>query len=70
MLQWIISGGQTDADQAGLRVARRLGLRTGSFMPKRFRTEAGPRPDLAANYGLEETATSAYAEQTERNVQP
>lgn len=64
----IVSGGQTGADQAGLEVARELGLATGGFMPKGFRTETGPRPDLAAAYGLEETATGHYAERTERNV--
>jgi hypothetical protein len=37
-------------------------------MPLGFRTEAGPRPDLAAAYGLEEAETSDYAERTERNV--
>ena len=31
-------------------------------------TEAGPRPDLAAEYGLMETDTTAYPERTERNV--
>ena len=41
---------------------------TGGFVPKGFITEAGPRPDLAAEYGLEETNTPAYPERTERNV--
>ena len=54
MVRKIISGGQTGADQAGLAVAKRLGIPTGGFVPKGFLTEAGPRPDLAAEYGLEE----------------
>jgi hypothetical protein len=28
-----------------------------------------PRPDLAAEYGLDETVTASYAERTERSVQ-
>jgi hypothetical protein len=64
----IVSGGQTGADQAGVEVAQRLGIATGGFMPKGFRTEDGPRPDLAARFGLAEAETSAYAERTEHNV--
>lgn len=68
-MERVISGGQTGADQAGLEVARRLGIRTGGFMPKGWRTEDGQRPDLAATFGLEEAATAVYADRTERNVQ-
>ena len=64
MVTRIISGGQTGADQAGLAVAKRLGIPTAGFIPKGFLTEAGPRPDLAAEYGL----TTAYQQRTERNV--
>jgi hypothetical protein len=67
-VQRLISGGQTGADQAGLEVAGRLGISTGGFMPKGFRTEAGPRPDLAARFGLVEAETADYPERTERNV--
>jgi hypothetical protein len=59
-VQRIISGGQTGADQAGLEAAERLGIPTGGFMPKGFHTETGPRPVLAARYGLVETATEDY----------
>jgi hypothetical protein len=34
MLERVISGGQTGADQAGLAAAKRLGVPTGGFMPK------------------------------------
>ena len=68
MIERIISGGQTGADQAGLAVAKRLGVATGGCMPKGWLTEAGPRPDLGATYGLEEAETAAYPERTERNV--
>lgn len=43
-LRWIISGGQTGADQGGLDAGKALGLKTGGLMPKGWRTEAGPRP--------------------------
>ena len=68
MIERIISGGQTGADQAGLAVAKRLGISTGGYMPKGWLTEAGPRPDLGTTYGLEEAETAAYPERTERNV--
>ena len=67
MIERIISGGQTGADQTGLAVAKRLGISTGGYMPKGWLTEDGPRPDLAATYGLEEATTSTYPERTERN---
>ena len=68
MVERVISGGQTGADQAGLAVAKRLGIPTGGNMPKGWLTEEGPRPDLAVTYGLEEAETPAYPERTERNV--
>jgi hypothetical protein len=68
MIERVISGGQTGADQAGLAVARRLGIPTGGCMPKGWLTEAGPRPDLGIVYGLQETKSAAYSERTERNV--
>ena len=64
-----ISGGQTGADQAGLEAAERLGIPTGGFMPKGFRTETGPRPDLGSSLRPgQETATADYPERTEQNV--
>ena len=67
MVERVISGGQMGADQ-GLAAAKRLGVATGGCMPKGWLTEDGPRPDLAAAYGLEEADTAAYPERTERNV--
>jgi hypothetical protein len=64
----VVSGGQTGADQGGLEAAARLGVRTGSYMPKGWRTEDGPRPDLAARFGLVEATTAEYPDRTERNV--
>lgn len=67
-VQLIISGGQTGADQAGLEAAAALGIPTRGYMPNGWRTEAGPRPDLAVRYGLWEAPTDAYPERTELNV--
>lgn len=50
----VISGGQTGADQAGLRAARAAGLVTGGWAPRGWLTEAGPAPRLAREFGLVE----------------
>jgi hypothetical protein len=68
MIKMIISGGQTGADIAGLLAAKKLGLKTGGYMPKGFRTEAGPRPEYRTLYGLEETNSWRYPDRTRRNV--
>ncbi len=68
MLEQVISGGQTGADMAGLIAAQAAGLRTGGWMPKGWKTENGPRPDLAKQYGLQESVTSDYRERTRLNV--
>jgi hypothetical protein len=67
-LEAVISGGQTGADQAGIRVARGLGLQTGGYAPLGFRTLAGPAPWLGAEYGLVENWTPEYAARTARCV--
>jgi Circularly permutated YpsA SLOG family len=68
MAERVISGGQTGADEAGLAVAKKLGIPTGSTMPKGWLTEAGPRPDLATAYGLMEAATANYPERPKLKV--
>jgi hypothetical protein len=68
ILTRIISGGQTGADQGALVAAQHLGLLTGGWMPYGFRTDAGPRPDLALRYGLKEHKSSAYPGRTLANV--
>ena len=68
MIERVISGGQTGADQAGLAVAKKLGVPTCGYMPKGWLTETGPRPDLATAYGLTEAATADYPERTRLNV--
>lgn len=68
MLETIISGGQTGADQAGWRAAKRFGLKTGGWMPRGYRTEDGPRPEFAAMYGAKEHQSREYPPRTMANV--
>lgn len=68
ILRKIISGGQTGADLAGLVAGKQLGLQTGGWIPRGFRTERGFEPELRGEYGLMETGSSSYPERTELNV--
>lgn len=68
MLEQVISGGQTGVDQAGLRAAKQGGYRTGGWVPKGCRTEAGPAPWLLTEYGCIEHPSPAYAPRTVANV--
>jgi hypothetical protein len=61
----IISGG---ADLGGLRTGEALGIATGGAMPKGFRTEAGPRHNYAALFGMRELLSSSYRSRTRQNV--
>jgi hypothetical protein len=69
-LTTIISGGQTGADQGGLAAGVALGLRTGGWIPKGWKTLGGPRPDLGQlpSGGLKEHASRQYPPRTEANV--
>lgn len=64
----IISGGQTGADQAGLRAARKLGLATGGWVPKGCLTQDGPRLWLLTKYGCQEHSSKYYPPRTFANV--
>lgn len=68
LLERVDSGGQTGADQAGLAAAVTLGYRTGGLMPLGCRTEVGPRPDVAARFGLTESRFAGYEHRTRQNV--
>lgn len=68
MLEKIISGGQTGADQAGLFVAKRFGLKTGGHMPKGWRTLSGPRIDFEKMFDMSEHHSPEYPPRTELNV--
>jgi hypothetical protein len=65
MLEKIISGGQTGADQAALDAAIKLGIPHGGWIPKGRLTEDGP---LAGKYDLIEMPTPSYAERTKKNI--
>jgi hypothetical protein len=69
MIEKIISGGQSGADQAGWRAASAFHLSTGGWMPRGFLTEDGPRPEFSGQYDAAEMPTEDYAARTERNVQ-
>lgn len=68
MIDLLISGGQSGADLGGLRAAAALGISTGGYMPKGFRTEDGPRPEIASLYGLMEHESRDYEDRTLANV--
>jgi hypothetical protein len=67
MIQAIHSGGQTGADQGGLAAAVSLGLRTGGWVPRGWRTEDGPAPWLA-ELGLREHHAQGYPQRTQLNA--
>ena len=64
MLEKIISGGQTGADQGALDAAIKLGLDHGGWIPKGRKTEAGP---LSREYRLKEMPTGDYNRRTEKS---
>ena len=69
MIERVISGGQTGADQAAWRAAKRCGLITGGWMPHGFLTENGPRPEFAELYGAKEHASPDYPPRTRANIE-
>ncbi len=54
MIERIVTGGQTGAEQGAWRAARRAGIATGGYMPRGFQTEAGPAPGLGQLHGAVE----------------
>jgi len=65
MIEKIISGGQTGADQAALDAAIKLGIPHGGWIPKGRITENGPLPD---KYDLIEMPTTSYPERTKKSL--
>jgi hypothetical protein len=61
----IISGGQTGADRAALDFAIEHGFSHGGWCPAQRRAEDG---EIPAQYLLQETPSSHYAQRTEWNV--
>ncbi len=68
MLDRVVGGGQTGADQAGWRAAKASGIATGGWMPAEFMTEAGPRPEFAEMFGAVELPGGGYVERTRANA--
>jgi len=64
----IISGGQTGADQGALVGARMVGIPTGGWMPRGFKTEFGLCPELARAYDMREHPSELYPPRTAQNV--
>ena len=65
MIEKIISGGQTGADQGALDAAIELGVSHGGWLPKGRKTENGRLPEA---YRLKEIAAINYEKRTELNV--
>lgn len=65
MLEKIISGGQTGADQAALDVAVKYNIPYGGWIPQGRKTEAGPLP---SRYRLSVMPTSDYRDRTLQNI--
>jgi hypothetical protein len=73
MLDQVISGGQTGADQAALRAARACGIATGGFAPRGWLVETtdGRRTESApwlADLGLIECDEAGFKARTRANV--
>lgn len=68
LLKFVISGGQTGADLAGLQAAKQCGIKTGGYMCKGFRTVDGDRPEYHTLYQMRELDTTNYAVRTRKNV--
>ena len=65
MIEKIISGGQTGADQAALDLAIEMGIPHGGWVPKGRKTEDGRLPD---KYRMQETNAVDYGLRTELNI--
>lgn len=68
MIERVLSGGQSGADQAAWRAAKRCGIPCSGWMPRGFLTEDGSRPEFAALYGAQEHASRFYPPRTKANV--
>ena len=65
----MVSGGQSGADMGGLLAAKSLGIATGGYAPKHFKTENGDKPELGTVFGLLEAPTDHYADRTATNIE-
>jgi hypothetical protein len=69
MIEMVVSGGQTGADQAGWFAADACNIATGGYMIRDAMTEAGPAVLLASYFCAEILNTDHYPTRTRRNVQ-
>jgi len=65
MLKKIISGGQTEAEQAALDIAIKFGIPHGGWIPKGRITETGALPE---RFELKEMSSESYSECIRQNV--
>jgi len=65
---YIISGGQTGADQGALEGAVMAGFKTGGFAPREYKTEKGPMLELGEKFKLIATTSSDYVYRTKLNA--
>ena len=64
----IISGGQTGIDRMALEVAKELGIKTGGYIVKNYKTENGYDFSLK-EFGLIEMETIDYSQRTKKNIE-
>lgn len=64
----IISGGQSGVDYGALLGARSIGIPTGGFAPRGWKTEIGSRPELGSLYNLIQ-CDGGYKERTCMNIE-
>jgi hypothetical protein len=69
MISKVISGGQTGADQAGLRAAKKAGIPTAGYIPWGYLTEKGYHPELREEFDLIETEETTYPPRTQYNIE-
>lgn len=65
----LISGGQSGVDYGALLAAKSLGIPTGGYAPKGWRTQRGPNPKLGTMFGLIEHPSNKYPPRTRANVE-
>jgi hypothetical protein len=68
MLERIISGGESGANQAAWRAARAFGVASGGWMHKGFLTDDGCRPEFAEQFAAADLPTDAEPARAEQNV--
>lgn len=68
VLDTVRTGGQTGVDQVALELAQDFAYATGGWVPKGWRTDAGPAPWLGTRYGCKEHWSSSYGPRTDKNT--